>query len=170
MKYIATVDGQDFEVEVERQGELLVGDELLQTDLRAIDGSSFSLLLNHRSYEVFAERQAGRYVIMIDGDQFLVEGEDARLKQLRAMGGAAHEETGSAVVAAPMPGLVVKVLVAAGDHVEAGQGLLILEAMKMENELRSPRAGVVRQVSAVAGQTVAQGELLIRVDEAEGAA
>jgi len=161
MKYIATVDGQDFEVEVERQGELLVGDELLQTDLRAIDGSSFSLLLNHRSYEVFAERQAGRYVIMIDGDQFLVEVEDARLKQLRAMGGAAHEETGSAVVAAPMPGLVVKVLVAAGDHVEAGQGLLILEAMKMENELRAPRPGVIATIKAKPGNSVNQGDVLV---------
>ncbi len=167
MKYIATVDGQDIEIDLERQGEVQLGDAVLQTDLRAIDGSSYSLLLDHRSYEVFVERQAGRYVIMIDGDQFLVEVEDARLKQLRAMGGAAHEESGSAQVVAPMPGLVVKVLVAPGDVVEAGQGVLILEAMKMENELRSPRAGVVRQVSAVPGQTVAQGELLIRVDEGE---
>lgn len=167
MKYIATVDGQDHEIEVERAGEVTMDEVARVTDLRAIDGSSYSLLLDNRSYEVFAERQAGRWVIMIDGDQFMVDVEDARLKLLRAMGGAAHEETGAAAVVAPMPGLVVKVLVAPGDAVEANQGVLILEAMKMENELRSPRAGVVRQVNAVPGQTVAQGDLLVRIDEAE---
>jgi pyruvate carboxylase subunit B len=168
MKYIATVDGTDHEIEVDRVGEVTLDEVTMVTDLRAIDGSSYSLLLDNRSYQVFAERQAGRYVIMIDGDQFVVEVEDARLKQLRAMGGTAHEETGGASVVAPMPGLVVKVLVSPGDKVEANQGLLILEAMKMENELRSPRAGVVRQVNVVPGQTVAQGDLLVRVEEAEG--
>jgi len=169
MKYIASVEGRDFAVDIDRPGEVVVDAEALATDLRVIEGGSYSILVGNRSYEVFAERKDGDYVIMIDGDQFVVDVEEARLKQLRAMGGQSHEKASGAAIHAPMPGLVVKVLVAPGDHVEANQGLLVLEAMKMENELRSPCAGIVRQVNAVAGQTVAQGELMLRVDALEPA-
>jgi pyruvate carboxylase subunit B len=165
MKYIATVDGRDLELDVDRRGEITVDGERLAVDLRAVGGSqTYSLLLDNRSYEFFVERRPGGYDLMIEGDRFSVDVEDARLKQLKAMGGAEHVEGGAATVYAPMPGLVVKLLVVPGDLVEANQGLLILEAMKMENEIRAPKAGLIRSIGAVAGQTVGQGDVLLTIE------
>lgn len=171
MKYIASVEGErDFTIDVDRVGEVVVEGEPSAVDLRAIDGAHlYSLILGHQSYDLFVERREGTYYILIEGDRYAIQVEDARQRQLKAMGGARDEEHGTASIAAPMPGLVVKVLVAVGDVVEAGQGLLILEAMKMENEIRSPRPGVVRSLNTVAGQAVNQGDLLAVVGAEETA-
>ncbi len=165
MKYVATVNHKDFSIDIDRPGEVVLDDVARAADLRVIAGTQlYSLLLDNHSYEVFVERREGLYYVMISGELFTVDVEDARLKQLKAMGGLAHEEHDSAVVSAPMPGLVVKVMVAAGDTVAEDQGLVILEAMKMENEIRSPRAGVVRSVGVSAGKTVNLGDLLVVVE------
>ena len=172
MKYIATVDGRDLTIDIDRSGEILVDGEALTIDLLAVDTSAegaqvaqtYSLIVDNKSHELFVERRAGAYEVVIDGDLFSVEVEDARLKQLKAMGGEGAAESSAAAINAPMPGMVVKVLVEPGQMVEANAGLVILEAMKMENELRSPIAGVVKSVSAVAGQTVNQGDPLVTVD------
>jgi pyruvate carboxylase subunit B len=162
MKYIASVDKiTDFTIDLDRPGEIVVDDTPYVVDLRSIDGGNlYSLIVDHQSYDLYVERREGTYYILIGGDRFAVEVEDFRLKQLKAMGGAAHDETGMATLTAPMPGLVVKVLVAVGDLVAANQGIVILEAMKMENEIRSPIAGVVRSLNTVVGQAVTQGDLL----------
>jgi len=76
----------------------------------------------------------------------------------------AREMSGRAELKAMMPGRVINVLVAAGDQVEAGQGVLIVEAMKMENELKSPKSGKVIEVKVTAGQTVEKGELLLVIE------
>ncbi|MCB0215309.1 MAG: biotin/lipoyl-binding protein [Caldilineae bacterium] len=165
MKYIASVDGRDLEIDVDRAGEVTLDGQTLVADLRAIGGSqTYSLLLENRSYELFVERRPGGYEVMIAGDRFSVDVEDARLKQLKAMGGETHDAAGGAVLTAPMPGLVVKLLVGAGDTVEENQGVLILEAMKMENEIRSPCVGLVRSVSIVPGQTVNQGDVMVVIE------
>lgn len=165
MKYVATVNGKDYGVDIDRAGEVVVDDDTRAADLRVIAGTQlYSLLLDNHSYEVFVERREGLYYVMIRGELFTVDVEDARLKQLKAMGGVTHVEHDSAVIHAPMPGLVLKVLAATGDTVDEDQGLVILEAMKMENEIRSPRRGVVRSLGVVAGQTVNLGDVLAVVD------
>jgi biotin carboxyl carrier protein len=83
------------------------------------------------------------------------------------MGSQAHETHGTAVVLAPMPGLVMRVLVTPGEAVLEGQGVAILEAMKMENEIRAPRPGVVKAVHVMAGKAVNQGDALLVVGDAE---
>ncbi len=169
MKYGASVNGREFTIDIDRAGEVTVDDvehgTVHAVDLRAIGGTQlYSLILDNHSYEVFVERRAGVYYVMIKGDLFAVDVEQARLRQLKAMGGQPHAEHDAGTITAPMPGLVVRVLVETGQAVEADQGLLILEAMKMENEIRSPRAGVVRSLSVVAGQTVNLGDLLTVVE------
>jgi len=165
MKYIASVNGRDFTIDVDRLGEVTVDERAHAVDLRDIGGTQlFSLILDNRSYEVFAERRAGVYDVMIKGDRYTIDVEEARLRQLKAMGGQAHVEQDAGMITAPMPGLVVRVLVEAGQEVEADQGLLILEAMKMENEIRCPRAGVVRSLGVAAGQAVNLGDLLAVVE------
>ena len=95
------------------------------------------------------------------GEQFQVQVEDERSRKLNAGRRAAELPDGEIAVKAPIPGLVVKVLTDVEEEVEEGQPLVILEAMKMENELRSPKAGIVKKVDAVAGQRVEQNAILI---------
>jgi biotin carboxyl carrier protein len=166
VKYIATVNGRDLELDIDRQGEVTVDGEVRGAELRLVDGVSlYSLIMDASSYEVFVEREAGDYVVLLGGQRYVVDVDDARLKRLRDMGGQPHEERGAARVLAPMPGMVVKLLVSPGDKVEADQGLLILEAMKMENEIRAPRSGSVRSVGVEPGQTVNDGDVLVVIDE-----
>ena len=168
MKYVTTVDGTDFAVEIEHAGEVTLEGQPYAIDLRPIDNQYlYSLIIGHQSYDLFVERRSGQYLVLIEGDRYLVDVEDAHLKQLKAMGGQRHEEHGTVTVSAPMPGLVVKLLVAVGDRVEAGDGLVILEAMKMENELRSPRPGVIKSIQARAAQTVNLGDVLLVVGDEE---
>ncbi|MFQ5858160.1 MAG: biotin/lipoyl-containing protein, partial [Anaerolineae bacterium] len=139
MKYVATIDGQDFIIGIDRDGRVSVGDAAVDIDLESIDGRSlFSLILNGASYEVFVERHEDRYYVTIEGDRYEVQVEDERKKQLRELSGAKHEAAGELKISAPMPGLVVDVIVEEGQRVSAGDGVVILEAMKMENEIRTP--------------------------------
>jgi biotin carboxyl carrier protein len=107
----------------------------------------------------------GRYQMSIDGYRFEVEALDERARAIRAMAGTA---TGAAaalpVLKAPMPGLIVRVHVALGDVVVAGQALVVMEAMKMENELRAPAAGTVRSVTATPGTAVEKGAVLVELE------
>jgi pyruvate carboxylase subunit B len=95
-----------------------------------------------------------------------VEVIDERARQIEAMTGQRPVTTASGAVVAPMPGLVVRVHVVEGQQVEAGAGLVVVEAMKMENELRAPRAGAVGKIHVTVGQTVEKGALLVTVDDA----
>jgi len=162
MKYTATVDGSDFTIDVDRHGEVVVDGERRAVDLRPIDGGSlFSLIMDNRSYDLHVERRTGMYYVVIDGNRFAVDVGDARLKELVAMSQRKHDDAAGAVVNAPMPGMVVKLLAAAGDVVAEDQGLLILEAMKMENEIRSPATGVIERIAVTAGQAVGIGDVLV---------
>lgn len=166
MTYAATVEGKDFLIDVDRSGRVVVDEKAHEVDLRPIDDEHlYSLLLDNESYELFVERRRGVYYVLVRGDRYAVEVEDARLKQLRAVGEDAREESGASSVTAPMPGLVVRVLVEPGAEVALGDGLLILEAMKMENEIRSPRGGVVKVLNVADGQTVNPGEVLAVIEE-----
>jgi biotin carboxyl carrier protein len=136
-------------------------------DLRRIDGQRFSLLLDSISYEIHVERHEGTYYVMLEGDRYAVEVADARLKHVREMGLQEHALHGLATVLAPMPGLVVRLLVTPGAEVVEGQGVAILEAMKMENEIRAPRAGVVKAVHVHGGMAVNQGDTLVVVGDAD---
>ena len=170
MTYSATVEGRDFTIDVDRAGEVVVDDQAFAVELRPIDGEYiYSLLMDNESFDLFIERREGVYYVYVEGDRYAVEVEDARLKALKATGLQVHDATGSATVTAPMPGLVVRVLVEPGQAVSVDDGLLILEAMKMENEIGSPRNGVVRSISVQAGQTVNPGDVLAVVGSEEGA-
>lgn len=166
MGYIATVGGREMAIDVIHPGEIKVDGVSHRIDLQPIDDQYlYSLLLDGVSYEVFVERLAGVYYVTIAGDRFAVEVEDERLRRLRQVGQVSHDEQGVAIVTAPMPGQVVRVLAEPGSEVTADQPVVILEAMKMENEVRSPRAGVLQQVAVVPGQVVNADERLFIVGD-----
>ncbi len=157
MKYFATVDGQEYEIEIEND-RVLVNGEAIDVDVSQIGVPElYSILLDGASYEVLVEEQRQEYAVTLAGKQFHVQVEDERSRRLNAGRKGPQVPKGELVVKAPIPGLVVKVLVSEGDDIPEDHPLVILEAMKMENEIRSLRAGVIRSVDVVAGQRVEQG-------------
>src|SRR5438067_660274 len=104
----------------------------------------YSVLLNGRVYEARVEEIPAGFAVIVDGYRFEIDVQDPRRWQSKAAGKGGE---GIALVSAPMPGRVVRVLVAPGDPVEAGQGLIVVEAMKMQNEMKAPRPGRVLKIS-----------------------
>jgi biotin carboxyl carrier protein len=129
-------------------------------DVEVPEPGVYSVLIDGRSYDARVEETAGPLVVVIDGYRFEVEVRDPR-RLSRQSGGRGGE--GVQTVAAPMPGKVVRVLVAAGETVAAGQGLLVVEAMKMQNEMKAARAGTVLTIATREGATVAAGEVLATI-------
>ena len=121
----------------------------------------YSVLMGGRSYDARVEEHPSGLVVALEGYRFEVAVRDPRrLSRGAARRGGQTIES----IAAPMPGKVVRVLVSPGDPVETGQGLVVVEAMKMQNEMKSPRAGRVLSVAAREGATVTAGEVLATVE------
>jgi len=133
-----------------------------QVDAVQIAPYTYSVLLHDRSYELrVTPMPDGSLKIQSATVDFAAHIVDPREWQGRH---AASQAEGRQVIAAPMPGKVVRVLVALGEKVEAGQGLVVVEAMKMQNEIRSPKSGIVEKIAAVEGQAVNSGDVLLWVD------
>ena len=130
-------------------------------------GGRYSLLIGGKSYEIFAQRiqkpdesSSQTYEIHFVGQHFEVQVEDEREKALAGAAKAAHD-TGEARIRAPMPGLVIGIPLEVGAAVERGQTVIVLEAMKMENDLAAPKAGVIKEIKVSKGQSVNQGDVLV---------
>ena len=161
MKYFAGVGDHTFEIEINEDG-VLVDDEPIAVDLRQGGVSQlYSLLLDGASFEALIEETQQGYDVTLRGEQFHVQVEDERTRRLHAGRQGPALPQGDLAVRAPIPGMVVKVLVQDGDEIIEDQPLIILEAMKMENEIRAVRSGVVRKVEVSASQSVEQDAVLI---------
>jgi biotin carboxyl carrier protein len=162
MKYTCTVGEHTYEIRPGANHTIEVNGEPHQVDFTAIDrGTLYSLLLDNRSWQVLVERAGDEYRISLDGELYIVSVQDERTRKIQKALDRAAKDTGEFVLNAPMPGLVRGVPVQTGQEVQKGQGLVILEAMKMENELRAPRAGVVRDIRVKPGDAVELGQALI---------
>jgi biotin carboxyl carrier protein len=121
-----------------------------------------SLLVDGRAYEIKREQTATDLHLWVGSSRFAVELRDPR--SLRSRQHAAGDETGPRKILAPMSGRIVRLLVAENSEVEAGQGIVVVEAMKMQNEIKSPKKGVVKKISATPGTTVNPGDVLAIVE------
>ncbi len=166
MKFEIHISGKTREVELERNGEswhISLDGQPVEADAVEIAPNTMSILLGGQSHEI-------RIMPLTDGTLKLQSGLaefTAEVIDPRAWRGRRHgilEAEGRQQVLAPMPGKVIRLLVKAGDRVEAGQGLLVVEAMKMQNEIRSPKSGTVERLLAKEGQPVNAGEVLAWVD------
>ena len=117
-----------------------------------------------RRVEVRRLAGRGRYAVVVDGFRYEVEALDERSRAIRDLTAATAGPAGPAPLVAPMPGLIVRVSVRAGDRVAPGQGLVVMEAMKMENELRTQAAGTVKAVLVEPGATVEKGARLVELE------
>jgi biotin carboxyl carrier protein len=166
MKYIVDLNGERHEVDVDG-GSVTVDDEVTNAHLEDVQGTPVRLVtLGNEVHRVVVRRgqTRGTYTLWVDGYRFEAEALDERTRAIRDITAASSKSTGPAPVVAPMPGLIVRVNVAVGDEVHAGQGLVVMEAMKMENELRTTVAGRVKSIAASPGTAVEKGMVLVELE------
>ena len=166
MRYVVAVNGVEHEVTIDGSSVRI---EHFEADARLVEleGTPVRLAwVDGRVYRVLTRPgpEAGRFTIHLEGYRFDVEALDERMRAIRQLAGSTSQPAGPATLSAPMPGLVARMLVQPGDRVQAGQGVVVIEAMKMENELRAPRTGVVRSVDVAAGSAVEKGTILLTLD------
>lgn len=163
MKYYAQISGREFEFRDERTLDESCGSSIAGQDtaLHSIGGSLYSLLTDGHSHEVFVSPVSGGYRVQICGKSHFVAVESEKERFVRSLVSRNDETSMGFELKAPMPGLVMKILVRPGQSVKRGQGLCIIEAMKMENEIRSPVDGVVGKVFKGPADSVEKGALLM---------
>ena len=165
MKYIVTVLEREVEVEVDGERVTVAGRAFPAT-LGAVPGTPVrQLLIDGRSVAVAIEGTGGgRWALTRHGERHEVEVLDERARHIRSLTGGSERARGAAVLKAPMPGLVVRVQVETGQSVSGGAGVVVLEAMKMENELRAAAPGVVAAVRVRPGEAVEKGQVLVEFE------
>ena len=124
----------------------------------------YSLIHNNKSHLVHINLENGIYHVHLDGEYFPIRVEDERSRMLRQLVQKAAQQTGEQKITAPIPGLIKSLRVKEGDKVKAGDGLLILEAMKMENEIHSETKGVIKKVMVEAGAPVTQDQIILIIE------
>jgi biotin carboxyl carrier protein len=162
MKYITTIAEREYEVEIIDDRTIRIGDRLLDVDFESVGGQPvYSLLVDGKSYEAYVHPAEDGWQVLLRGRLYPAKIEDERERRLRAAAGAAVAETGEYQLRAPMPGLVVAIPIEAGQPVKRGDVLLILESMKMQNELKAPRDGTVGRIRVKPTESVEQKQTLL---------
>jgi biotin carboxyl carrier protein len=165
MLYHVTIGGRTLRVELDGESIRVDDVEIPHADLAALPGTRVRHLLGGgRSTTVLAHRSEGGWDLQVDGWPVRADVMDERTRAIQAMTGQTAGAAGPKPVRAPMPGLIVRVEVALGDAVRAGQPVIAMEAMKMENELKAENAGVVARVLVAAGQAVQKGDVLMEFE------
>jgi biotin carboxyl carrier protein len=165
MKIELEIDGQLIEGEFTLSGgaaQLSFGGATREAQVSEPEPGMFTVIINDRVYRCALEESPGGAVeVIVNGERIPVAARDK--KHLRGQAGAAAA-SGQVKLSAPMPGKVVRVLLKAGDEVAARQGVMVVEAMKMQNEVQSPKAGKIAEIKVSEGQTVNSGEVLAVIE------
>jgi biotin carboxyl carrier protein len=164
MKYVASIDDQEFEIEINGEDEIVVDGESSAIDFRSIAGQPvYSLLINGRSFEALVQPSEYGLEVLLQGQLFLISVVDERERRLRQTSSPQLTERGEFHMKSPMPGLIISVNVREGQEISRGDRLITLESMKMQNELKSPMDGIVRSLRVKSGDNVEQNQVLLTV-------
>ena len=164
MKYVTRIGDCEYLVDIIDDRHVVVDEVIYEVDFDSVsDQPVYSLLVDGQSYESFVYHSEEGLQVLLHGTLYPANVEDEREKRLRAALGGAVIQRGDYLLKAPMPGLVVAIPVSDGQKVEKGEVLLILESMKMQNELKSPRDGIISRIRVQEGDNVEQRETLLRV-------
>lgn len=163
MKYITIINNQQFEVEIAKDGALFVNGQEHKVDFLALGQSLYSIITDTASLEVVIEEEGGKYEVMMGGRLYDGQVLDERALLLAQRKGGLGG--GGGEVMSPMPGLIVAIPIEVGQSIQKGQTVIILESMKMQNELKSPKDGIVQSVNVSTGQTVDKGALLVIISD-----
>src|ERR1700686_3688908 len=165
MVYDVTIDGKDFRLELERPEtgwQCFLNGHNVEIDAVLARHDVLSILIDGKAYEIKRECTAADMHLWVGSVRYLAELRDPR--SLRSRRGAVADEKGPKKLLAPMPGKVVRVLIGERHAVEAGQSILVVEAMKMQNEIKSPKKGTVQKIVAAEGTNVNAGDVLAIVE------
>ena len=165
MVYDVTIDGKDYRLELERAEvgwRCRLDGRDIQLDAVLAGRDVLSVLIGGKAYDLKREHTPTDMGVWVGSVRYLAEVRDPR--SLRGRRSAGADEKGPKKLLAPMPGKVVRVLLGQGQAVEAGQSILVVEAMKMQNEMKSPKAGRVAEVKTKPDATVAPGEVLVVIE------
>jgi biotin carboxyl carrier protein len=166
VKYFVRVGDSELELSLEGS-EVQIDGSTTIARLADVEGTPVRMLTVGDEVHRIVVRPAGprgRYTIWVDGFRHEVEALDERMRAIRELAGASAGPAGPAPLVAPMPGMIVRVNVQVGDRVHPGQGLVVMEAMKMENELRAQAEATVKAVLAQPGSAVEKGALLLELE------
>jgi len=163
--YFATIQGTEYEIEITSETSVTVNGRPLSIDYHPLkQGFSCSLMVDGKLYEPTIYEENGGWEIIIKGSRFNVQIEDERERRLRLASGGAALHQGRFTLTSPMPGLVIDIPVSEGDQVTKGDVLVVLESMKMQNELTAPRNGTVSRIQAKVNDNVERRESLLVLD------
>lgn len=171
MKYIATVTtvddiSQEYIIEIDADNRVKINDRAYDVDFEKMPREGLvSVLLNQHSVEGVVEERGGVKEVLIRGELYTVKVQDERSYRLAQAAAEAGGPSGEAAILSPMPGNIVKVPVAVGDAVRKKQTVVILESMKMENELKAPRDGIVLRIKVEPGTAVEKGQVLVVIGD-----
>ena len=164
MNYTVNIGKHSYQLSIQETGEGLqvsLDGEDLHVDMAPVAPEVYSLLVDGRSYEVQVRGREDGYQVFFGPRHYDVMVEDERARMIRELSAGARTHERPREIRAAMPGLVVKVEVREGDQVKPGDGLVVVEAMKMENEIRAQQIGVIKQLFVQPGVTVDQGQTLL---------
>lgn len=164
MKYLTTIGEEQFEIDINHQGQVTVNGQVVDVDMQQmLDTTMHSIIINGQSHDVRMNEGEGVYTVQLRGEIFEVVVEDERTRRLAGLKSNLGAMSGEVVIKAPMPGVVVEVCVSPGQEVAQGDLLLILESMKMQNEFKSPRDGRIHTVRVSAGERVDQQAIMLTI-------
>ena len=165
MKYATTIKDKTYIIEINDDHRVIVDGVEQSVDFNTVSGQPvYTLILDGHSYEAYVQQTEEGWQVLLRGEMYGVNVEDEREKRLRAAaGGNIGGGTGEFNLKAPMPGLIVVVPVTEGQVVKKGDILIILESMKMQNELKCPRDGTVTRVKVKARDSVDQGQVMVTI-------
>jgi len=166
MKYIATIDDHEFTIDVNDEDYIEIDGERHAIDFQGLSSTSmYSLILDGHSYDIDIEGDADLYHVMLKSNVYDVTVEDERTRRLAGVKGRLKEAVGEVLIKAPMPGVIVNILVAEGQSVAKKDVVIILESMKMQNEFKAPKDGVVSSVRVQAGDKVDQNTIMLTISD-----
>lgn len=162
MKYITTIGEHQFVIDINREGQVTVDGEVIDIDMRQLlDTTMYSIITNGQSHDVRLTELDEFYNVQVSGQIFDVKVEDERTRRLAGLRNLSGISAGEIIIKAPMPGVVIEVPVQPGQEVNAGDIVVILESMKMQNEFKAPRAGKVHTVRVAPGAKVDQNMVMV---------
>jgi acetyl/propionyl-CoA carboxylase alpha subunit len=164
MRYITTIEDREYLIEILDDNHLTVDGVVYEVDIESLsDQPVHSLIVNGKSYEAYISPRDIGWGVLLHGTRYILQVEDEREKRLRAGLGGGPALTGEYHLKSPMPGLVVSIPVSEGQTISTGDVLVILESMKMQNELSSPRDGTVTRLRVKPGDSVERRETILTV-------
>ncbi|MGH1364030.1 MAG: acetyl-CoA carboxylase biotin carboxyl carrier protein subunit [Calditrichia bacterium] len=171
MRYYLRREEEFLPIELSENGNgytVIIDNQKMDVDVRHISGNRYSALVNGKSHVLYSELHTQQKALITNHIRTELRLLNERQKLEAELFGDSNENVGRGEVRAPMPGMILRVEVLEGDKVEAGQPILVMEAMKMENEIKAETMGVVTAIKIEAGQAVEKDDLLLSIGEDEG--